>query len=96
LPNGATYKAALTNFLAAHQADVGVVSQVTSILKDDVSNPDAKVAAEQVVQAINALQVAAAPGAPSAPATAVGLAAGASPTVLKVPSVSLVIPPKVG
>lgn len=92
LPNGDTYKTALTDFLAKHQADVGVVSQVTSILANDVSNPDAKVAAEQVVQAINALQVAAAPGAPSAPAAT----ATAATPVLKVASVSLATPPKVG
>ena len=60
LPNGATYKTALTNFLAAHQADAGVVTQVANLLANEVSNPDAKVAAQQVIDAINALQAAAA------------------------------------
>ena len=65
LPNGATYKTALTNFLAAHQADANVIKTVTALLANEVSNPDAKVAAQQVIDAINALQTVAAvaPGA---------------------------------
>jgi hypothetical protein len=94
LPNGATYATALTNFMAAHQSDAGVVSQVGNILANDISNPDAKVAAQQVIDAINALQVAAAPGAPSAPAPATATAAAAP--VLKVASVPLTTPAKVG
>jgi hypothetical protein len=92
LPNGATYKTALTNFLAAHQADAGVVTQVANLLANEVSNPDAKVAAQQVIDAINALQVAAAPGAPSVPASA-AVTASAAP-VLKVAPVSLSTPVK--
>jgi hypothetical protein len=94
LPNGATYATALTNFMAAHQSDAGVVSQVGNILANDISNPDAKVAAQQVIDAINALQVAAAPGAPSAPAAATTATAAAP--VLKVASVPLTTPAKVG
>lgn len=92
LPNGVEYKAALTKFLAAHQADAGVVVQVANLLANEVSNPDAKVAAQQVIDAINALQVAAAPGAPSVPASA-AVTASAAP-VLKVAPVSLSTPVK--
>ena len=68
LPDGAAYKKALTDFLAAHQNEAGVVTQVATILNNDISNPDAKVAAQQVINAINALQSATA--VPAVPAVA--------------------------
>lgn len=69
LPNGATYDAALTNFLQAHQADANVLNQVLNLLKNEVSNSDAQIAAQQIQQTISALTGGTVnPGAP-APAT---------------------------
>lgn len=82
LPNGATYWKAVTDFLAAHQADANVAKTVTGLLANDVSNPDAKVAAQQVINAINALQ-----GTVQAPVAAVAPApiAAIAPVSLTTP-----------
>lgn len=56
LPNGPTYVGELVDFLQKHQTEAGVASQVLQILENEISNPDAKVAANQVIQAINALK----------------------------------------
>lgn len=61
LPNGAVYDSALTTWLQKHQNDTGTVTQVLSLLQNDVSNPDAKAAAQQVIAAINALNPSALP-----------------------------------
>ena len=61
LPNGATYDSALTTWLQSHQNDTGTVNQVLSLLENDVSNPDAKAAAQQVIAAINSLNPSALP-----------------------------------
>jgi uncharacterized protein YukE len=55
LPNGATYDAAFTQFLQAHQADANVLNQVVNLINNEVSNSDAQVAAQQIQQTIAAL-----------------------------------------
>lgn len=61
LPNGATYDSALTTWLQQHQADTGTVSDVLNLLSNDVSNPDAQIAAQQIREAIMALNPSALP-----------------------------------
>ena len=55
LPNGTKYDSTLTQFMTQHQAEAGVVNQVLTILQNEVSNPDAKQAAVELVTTINAL-----------------------------------------
>ena len=55
LPNGSVYDAAVTKFLADHQADAGVATTVANLLENEISNGDAKVAAAQVIQTIQTL-----------------------------------------
>jgi hypothetical protein len=64
LPNGGIYDSALTTWLSQHQADTGTVANVLDILSNDVSNSDAKVAADQIRAAILALNPAALPPKP--------------------------------
>lgn len=64
LPNGATYDSALTTWLQAHQAQSGTVDGVLQMLENDVSNPDALVAAQQIRAAIQALNPSALPTKP--------------------------------
>lgn len=66
LPNGTAYDTELVNFLQAHQNEAGVAQEVLKILADSVSNPDAKVAAQTVIDAINALKSVTTPVAPAA------------------------------
>lgn len=61
LPNGANYDDALTSWLQQHQADTGTISSVLQMLENDVSNPDAQVAAQQIRQAITSLNASALP-----------------------------------
>jgi hypothetical protein len=56
LPDGSQYAQALTNFLQQHQSDTNVATEILSILEKEVSNPDAKVAAQQVIDTVNSLQ----------------------------------------
>lgn len=56
LPNGAAYDAALTKWIAAHQAEAGVTDQVLQLLQNEVSNQDAQYAAEQIRNTLAALQ----------------------------------------
>jgi len=56
LPNGTAYDAALVQWMQQHQADAGVLNQVLSLLQREVSNPDARVAAQQIQQLIAGLQ----------------------------------------
>ena len=72
LPNGSTYVSTVTSFLQAHQAEAGVINQVVTLLQNDVSNPDAKVAAQEIINTINGLTTATAP----VPAAAVPLKIG--------------------
>ncbi len=65
LPNGATYDAALTQWLQQHQADTGTLNTVLGLLETSVSNPDATVAAQQIRAVIAALNPSALP--PAAP-----------------------------
>jgi hypothetical protein len=55
LPNGTTYDNVLTSWLTQHQAEAGVLQQVIGILKTQVSNPEAKAAADQVTATIEGL-----------------------------------------
>ena len=64
LPRGAEYDAALVQWMQAHQAEAGVLDQVLEILKNDVSNPDARFAAQQLDAALHALQTPAPPAPP--------------------------------
>lgn len=61
LPNGANYDSELTTWLQQHQNEEGTANQVLTILANDVSNPDAKIAAQQVIAAIAALNPSALP-----------------------------------
>lgn len=61
LPNGNTYDNALVQFLTQHQAETGTIQGILSMLENDVSNPDAKIAAQQIIAAINALNPTALP-----------------------------------
>lgn len=61
LPNGSTYDTALVQFMQAHQAESGTISQVLTLLQNEVSNPDAKVAAEHIRAVINSLNPSALP-----------------------------------
>lgn len=57
LPNGAAYDTALVSFMQAHQAESGVINQVIQLVTNEVSNPDAQVAAEHIRQSLIALGV---------------------------------------
>jgi len=57
LPNGAVYDNELVNWMQKHQAEAGVLSQVIALLQKEVSNPDAKAAAENVKKIIEGLLV---------------------------------------
>jgi hypothetical protein len=61
LPNGATIDNTLTNFIQAHQADSGVLTQVLNLLASEVSNKDASTAAQQIAQTVAALTSASQP-----------------------------------
>lgn len=61
LPNGATYDTALTDFMSKHQAETGITSTVLDFLEKEVSNPDAKVAAQGVIDIVNGLKVTSTP-----------------------------------
>lgn len=57
LPNGQAYDSALTQFMTQHQAEAGVIANVTQILEAEVSNPDAKVAADSVIATLRQLGI---------------------------------------
>jgi len=67
LPNGTQYDTALVTWMQQHQAQTGVLAQVLQILKDDVDNPAAKLAAEQMMVALQRMSQ---PTAPPSPAVA--------------------------
>ena len=56
LPNGAAYDAALTKWMASHQAEAGVTDQVLGLLENEVNNDTAQFAAQKVRDIIAALQ----------------------------------------
>lgn len=66
LPNGATYDTALVQWMQQHQAETGTINQVLTLLANEVSNPDAQVAAEHIRAAISALGVTLPPPPPKA------------------------------
>lgn len=55
LPNGSSYYNAIVSFLQSHQAEAGVTQEVLALLRDKISNPDAKIAAQEIIDAINGL-----------------------------------------
>ena len=57
LPNGAAYDMALTQFMTQHQSEAGVMGNVLTLLQNEVSNPDAKEAAAQVITTLRQLGV---------------------------------------
>lgn len=57
LPNGASYDAALVNFMVQHQAEAGTINQVAQIVASEVNTSDAQVAAEHIRQGLAALGV---------------------------------------
>lgn len=56
LPDGATYDAALVQWMQKHQAEAGVLNRVLALLESKVNNADAKFAAQQIADAVKALQ----------------------------------------
>lgn len=56
LPNGASYDAALVQWMQAHQAEAGVLQNVISLLQNTVNKGDAQEAARQIKDLIAALQ----------------------------------------
>lgn len=56
LPSGQQYDSELVKFLQEHQNEAGVAQQVAAILQNRISNPDAKAAAQGVIDALNALK----------------------------------------
>lgn len=56
LPNGAAYKQAITNFLQQHQMEAGVANQVLKLIENQVSNPDARAAVDEIKNSIAAAQ----------------------------------------
>jgi hypothetical protein len=55
MPNGPQYVNTLKSWLQAHQNETGVATQVLTMLSNEVNNSDAKVAAQQIINTINAL-----------------------------------------
>lgn len=64
LPNGTALDNAFVTFIQNHQAEAGVINNVISLIGSKVSNNDAQVAAQQITQAIAALNTATAPATP--------------------------------
>jgi len=56
LPNGAQYDNELVNWLTQHQAESGVLNNVLDLLKKEVSNDDAKNAAQHIQTILEALK----------------------------------------
>ena len=55
LPNGAAYDNALVQYLQSHQAEEGTIQNVLSVLAKEVSSSDAKMAAQQIIATLTAL-----------------------------------------
>lgn len=55
LPNGVKNDAAITAFLQQHQLEAGVADKVLSILANQVSNPEAKSAVQQIQDTLKAI-----------------------------------------
>lgn len=55
LPNGQHYDDALVQWIQDHQAELGVANTVVPIIDRNVSNPEAKVGAQEIIDTINAL-----------------------------------------
>jgi len=55
LPNGTKYDAAITAWLQQHQMQAGVAQQVLGILENNVSNPEAKAAVNEISATLTAV-----------------------------------------
>lgn len=55
LPNGSQNDAAITQFLQKYQAESGVLNQVLSILKNEVSNKNALASVTEIQNALNSI-----------------------------------------
>jgi len=55
LPSGTKYDTAITAFLQQHQLEAGVAGQVLGLLENQVSNPDAKAAIEEIKGTLTAV-----------------------------------------
>jgi len=55
MPNGGKIDTAFTQYIQAHQADEGVLQNVLSVIQNEVSNPDARIAAQELANTVNAL-----------------------------------------
>lgn len=56
LPSGTKYDQAITTFLQGHQLEAGVADQVLGLLENQVSNPDARAAIEEIKGTLTAVQ----------------------------------------
>lgn len=56
LPNGAQYDTAITQWMQANQAKADVLQQVVKLIQDKVSNDQAKLAAKDIADALEALK----------------------------------------
>lgn len=72
LPDGPKYVDVVKQFLQQHQNEADVVNQVVDLLAKQVSNSEAKAAANQVIATINGLKSVSAPITPIVPPTVGG------------------------
>jgi hypothetical protein len=56
LPNGAKYDTAIKQWLQSHQVEEGVAKQVLDIVKNEISNPEAKAAIGEIQGTVDALK----------------------------------------
>jgi hypothetical protein len=55
LPNGGAYDTAFVNWLQLHQSEAGVTKQIVDLIDSQVSNSDARVAADSIRQTLDVL-----------------------------------------
>jgi hypothetical protein len=55
LPNGVKYDSAITSWLQSHQLESDVATQILQTVENEVSNPDAKAAAAEIITTLNTL-----------------------------------------
>lgn len=54
IPSGAKYDTAITAWLQKHQVETGSATQVLQLIRDDVSDPHAQIAANEILSAVKA------------------------------------------
>lgn len=55
LPNGAAYSTAITNWLQSHQVQTGTAATILQTIENEVSNPDAKAAVEDIIATLTTM-----------------------------------------